>query len=82
MTEPSGSVTAMQDFALELLGGAPAVAGRDDERIEARPGLRWYAAESGGGVTLGDEAVLRSGDVAGGASQERRHLAQGHGMES
>ena len=65
----------MQDFALELLGGAPAVAGRDDERIEARPGLRWSAAESGGGVTLGDEAVLRPGDVA--ASGEAALLKRG-----
>ena len=37
-----------------------------EERPEAKLGLRWYAAESGGGVTLGDEVVLRPGNVAAG----------------
>ena len=59
-----GSARALQDFAPEPLVGAPAVAGRDDERLESRPGSRWFEAESGGGVILGDEVELRLGDVA------------------
>ena len=31
------------------------------ERLAARPGARWYAAETGAGVTIGE---LRHGDVA------------------
>ena len=45
VSRSDGSVRALQDFAPELLGGAPAIAGRDDERLEARPGSRWCAAE-------------------------------------
>ena len=37
---------------------------RDGERLAARPGTRWYAAETGASVTLGDEVELRGGDVA------------------
>ena len=37
---------------------------RDGERLAARLGNRWYAAETGAGVTLGDEVELRDGDVA------------------
>ena len=56
----------MQEFAAELLAGAPAVTGRGEERPEAKLGLWWYVAESGGGVTLGDEVVLRPRNVAAG----------------
>ena len=34
---------------------------RDGERLAARPGTRWYAAETGAGVTLGGEVEFRDG---------------------
>ena len=37
---------------------------RDVERLAARPGARWYAAGTVGGVTFDDEVELRHGDVA------------------
>ena len=37
---------------------------RDGERLAPRLGARWYAAETGADVTLGDEVELRLGGVA------------------
>ena len=64
VSRSDSSVRALQGFVPELFRGVAAVVARDDETLDAGPGTRWYAAESGGGVTLGDEVELRHGDVA------------------
>ena len=59
-----GSVRTLQEFIPDLFREAAKGWVRDGERLAARPRTRWYAAETGALVTLGDEVELRDGDVA------------------
>ena len=64
----------LQEFIPDQFSEVAQDAVRDGERLAARPGTRWYAAETGAGVTLGAEVELRGGDVAvdGDAAQFKR----------
>ena len=44
-----------QEFSPDLFREVAPDGVRDGERLAARPGTRWCAAETGAGVTLGDE---------------------------
>ena len=59
-----GSVRTVQVFIPDLFREVAPDGVRDAERLAARPGARWCAAETVAGVTLGDEVELRHGDVA------------------
>ena len=59
-----GPVRPLQEVIPDLFREVAPDGVRDGERLAARPGTRWYAAETGAGATLGDEVKLRHGDVA------------------
>ena len=59
-----GSGRTLQEFIPDLFRGVAQDGVRDVERLAARPGTRWCAAETGAGVSLGDEVVLGDGYVA------------------
>ena len=54
----------MQEFIPDVFREVAQDGVRDGEWLAARPGNLWHAAETGAGVTLGDEVELRDGDVA------------------
>ena len=63
LSDLGGSVRTLQEFIPDLFREVARDGVGDGERLAARPGTRWCAAETGAGVTLGDEVGLRDGDV-------------------